>query len=486
MTSAAPGTSRPTRRIAAISWVTVSWVATASVRIVESSTRRVLPASTPVAATTSRTASKIRFGWCEAANRGRHQVSTVGWSAVVPIGHPTAAFHRRSNVSASPASRSERCSSACSTSTEATTSPGTLGRPNREGNRSANIASGNSSRRCSARNAYTLPGGNRAASDSTSITTCSGWEVPCTTPIVAPNSPSKTSPTTRDVQQAPSEPPRPSARCRRPQSAARHDVVAQRRRPRRDLGERRGELEHRHAPGPEAGRDVAARPRRAPTVVEQEGEFGHRWVVADDGDHVHLLRRLPDGGEQGLSSVVVDALVEDRLRVGRQRRGGLLPGLRRPAGGGAGPAFGHHPSRRDPGADRGRPPRALIREWPVLVDGAGGRLRVADQQESARLHYPSLTADRLRTAPVPLPSPPYRRLYPRLRSAWRTMVGSRHADRQPGRGRRPRGPRQLDARLLRRQARAHAGLRVRRSAALRSHGRRPALQPTVRGYAVPG
>ena len=50
-------------------------------------------------------------------------------------------------------------------------------------------------------------------------------------------------------------------------------------------------------------------------------------------------------------------------------------------------------------ADRGRPPRALIREWPVLVDGAGGRLRVADQQESARLQEArhNLAAGRLRT-----------------------------------------------------------------------------------------
>jgi hypothetical protein len=186
ITSIAPGTSRPTRRIAAISWVTVSWVATASVRIVESSTRRVRPASTPVAATTSRTASKIRFGRFEAASRRRHQASTVGWNAGCPIGQPTAAFHRRSNVSASAASRSERCSSACNTSTEATTSPGTLGRPSDEGNRSANISSGNSSRRCSARNAYTLPVGNSPATDSMSMTTCSGWEVPCTTPIVPP------------------------------------------------------------------------------------------------------------------------------------------------------------------------------------------------------------------------------------------------------------------------------------------------------------
>jgi hypothetical protein len=62
---------RATRRIAAISWVTVSWVATASSSTVESSARRVLPESAPVAATTSRTASKIRFGRAEAASRRR-------------------------------------------------------------------------------------------------------------------------------------------------------------------------------------------------------------------------------------------------------------------------------------------------------------------------------------------------------------------------------------------------------------------------------
>src|SRR3954449_8456066 len=66
-----PGTSRRTRRIAAISWVTVSWVATASVRIVESNARRGFPLRAPLAASTSRTASKIRFGRCERASRRR-------------------------------------------------------------------------------------------------------------------------------------------------------------------------------------------------------------------------------------------------------------------------------------------------------------------------------------------------------------------------------------------------------------------------------
>ena len=45
-----------------ISWVMVSWVATASSRIVESTARRRRPASTPVASITCRTASLIRCG----------------------------------------------------------------------------------------------------------------------------------------------------------------------------------------------------------------------------------------------------------------------------------------------------------------------------------------------------------------------------------------------------------------------------------------
>ena len=67
----APGTTRRTRRIAAISWVTVSWVATASSSRVESRARRVLPFKTPVASITERTASKIRSGRSELRRRVR-------------------------------------------------------------------------------------------------------------------------------------------------------------------------------------------------------------------------------------------------------------------------------------------------------------------------------------------------------------------------------------------------------------------------------
>jgi inhibitor of KinA sporulation pathway (predicted exonuclease) len=76
--SPAPGTWRPTRRIAAISCVMVSWVATASAKIVESTARRLRPARTPVASTTCRTASLIRCGRVEAANRRRQYTSVEG------------------------------------------------------------------------------------------------------------------------------------------------------------------------------------------------------------------------------------------------------------------------------------------------------------------------------------------------------------------------------------------------------------------------
>ena len=63
--------TRRTRRIAAMIWVTVSWVATASSSNVESSARRVLSLSTLVASITERTASKIRSGRAELRSRVR-------------------------------------------------------------------------------------------------------------------------------------------------------------------------------------------------------------------------------------------------------------------------------------------------------------------------------------------------------------------------------------------------------------------------------
>ena len=67
-----------TRRIIDVSWVTVSWVATASSNNVESNARRVLPFKIPVSATTARTTSKIRSGASLARSRFRHNVNTVG------------------------------------------------------------------------------------------------------------------------------------------------------------------------------------------------------------------------------------------------------------------------------------------------------------------------------------------------------------------------------------------------------------------------
>ncbi len=82
----------------------------------------------------------------------------MSWNAFAVSGQPTAAFHRRSKVIASVVSESDMPCSVCSTITDAITSAGTDGRPRVEGNRSVNIASGNSTLRCSAKNANTLPG----------------------------------------------------------------------------------------------------------------------------------------------------------------------------------------------------------------------------------------------------------------------------------------------------------------------------------------
>jgi hypothetical protein len=157
----APSTSRATRRIEAISWVTVSCRATASSSTVESNARRVLPARTPVEVMTSRTTSKIRCGRSLAASRRRQYVNVEGWNPDASTAYPHAAFQRRSNVSASTASRSEYACSDCNTNTEAMTSGGTEGRPRPDGNKSVNSSGGNNASRCSAKNANTLPAGNR-------------------------------------------------------------------------------------------------------------------------------------------------------------------------------------------------------------------------------------------------------------------------------------------------------------------------------------
>jgi hypothetical protein len=143
--SAPPGTTRPTRRIAEINWVMVSWVATASARIVESTARLPRPRTIPVSATTWRTASLIRCGRSDFANRLRQYTSVVGskplWSNAIPV----ATFHRRSHRAASAASRSDRSCNVCNTKIEAITEAGIDGRPRPDGNRSSNSLSQNRS-----------------------------------------------------------------------------------------------------------------------------------------------------------------------------------------------------------------------------------------------------------------------------------------------------------------------------------------------------
>ena len=158
ITSPRPGTSRRTRRIAAINWVTVSWVATASSSTVESNARRVFPVSAPVCGDHRLDRLKDPVGLDPRPPTGAANTST-SWHETPPrvTANPQAAFHRRSKVTASTVSLSDNPCKACNVITAAITSAGTLGRPRPVGNRSANISSGNSSARCAARNANTLP-----------------------------------------------------------------------------------------------------------------------------------------------------------------------------------------------------------------------------------------------------------------------------------------------------------------------------------------
>ena len=64
--------------MALTSWVMVSWVATASARIVESTARRRRPFKTPVSPITCRTASLIRCGRSDFASRRRQYTSVEG------------------------------------------------------------------------------------------------------------------------------------------------------------------------------------------------------------------------------------------------------------------------------------------------------------------------------------------------------------------------------------------------------------------------
>src|SRR5450830_1659655 len=147
----------------------VSRLATASSRTVESTARRRLPASTPHLATPCATASRIRSGRLLAARRVRQYMNVKGRSATASIAKPHAGFHRRSNVNASTATRSDRLCNVCSTNAEAITEAGNDGRPRTVGNKSSNGSSGNNRDRCRAWNQNTLPSASRCpADDSTS------------------------------------------------------------------------------------------------------------------------------------------------------------------------------------------------------------------------------------------------------------------------------------------------------------------------------
>ena len=196
--------ARRTRRIIDTNCVTVSWVATASSNSVESNARRVLPVSTPVAATTSRTASKMRCGRSLVRSLLRHNVNTVGWKPSSSSVRPAATFQRRSVRNACIASRSDRPSSDCNTITVAISSAGTDGRPRPEPNRSANNSSGNRRRRCSAKNAYTDPAGTRCPTNAAASNNSRfGSDEPCTPTILFdPNPNASTLP--QIAQQSPS------------------------------------------------------------------------------------------------------------------------------------------------------------------------------------------------------------------------------------------------------------------------------------------
>ncbi len=184
ISSAAPGTSRRTRRTAAISWVTVSWVATASSKHRPSPTPAgSCPSAPRSAAITARTASKIRSGRSEARSRlpphrQRRRVEPLMVDRQ-PARHlpPQIAAHRLHRLPVREVLQRLQHQHRGDH----------LGRHRRPAaartNRSANIPSGNTSPRCSARNAYTLPAGTRCPTNAAASSNCrSTREDPCTPP----------------------------------------------------------------------------------------------------------------------------------------------------------------------------------------------------------------------------------------------------------------------------------------------------------------
>jgi hypothetical protein len=145
--------------------VTVSWVATASSKGAESSTRRT-PTS-PTWRASWQVTRKIRSGSWERPSRARRSTSTV-WaklavsSPATASATPAAYRQRTSKANRSAASRSDRPSRRCRTMTTARIDGGTERRPV-GWNRSANSSGGNSRARSLARNRYTDPSGSAAS-----------------------------------------------------------------------------------------------------------------------------------------------------------------------------------------------------------------------------------------------------------------------------------------------------------------------------------
>jgi len=105
--------------------------------------------------------ARLVTSWADAAIRLRQYTSIDGSNDICVSDRPHATFHRMSNFNACAVRASDRSCSSLSTSTLPTRSAGSDGRPVPDRNKSAMNPSSNSSPRCSARNANTLPGGTR-------------------------------------------------------------------------------------------------------------------------------------------------------------------------------------------------------------------------------------------------------------------------------------------------------------------------------------
>ena len=118
-------------------------------------------------------------GRSDSAIRRRQYTSVDGSKEVSVSARPHATFQRMSYFNASAVCGSDMSLSSLSTSTDPIRSAGCEGRPV-AGNRSAINESGNNSPRCSARNAYTLPGGTSSPTiDSASNSSRSTRDRPC-------------------------------------------------------------------------------------------------------------------------------------------------------------------------------------------------------------------------------------------------------------------------------------------------------------------